>query len=378
VPRWPTLARAFDDWTRTRPLWRRGRAAGGAGWVDAFVDVCVEQRLIDADAPLERAMAAVVAVGPGGAPPAPVWEHVQEIVGKYGPGGGDGLGENPVDLVVAMGCGWGRLTERGTNGWSGRWPNAVLALSAVVRASATATNELLRNQLPQFALSSDDLDELPSYFALSLLGGCDCVHHRRGCGGTCGRECCFGDHDLATWDPATCHLRPFVDQAVRGTAAEQILGGAFADSMLYRQLEREGRILRRRAEFRRCPGCNQLYDEPTCPTPGCIPSKGAIPKRVARPNWLILPEHEGGTYREVVRWICGSTDCGNLYPIRFVRTDRIADDPCPVCGWTPGVKPPTTVTVWVRLTGRAAATRARPGAEPRDPCGLPDEEAVDD
>jgi hypothetical protein len=107
-----------------------------------------------------------------------------------------------------------------------------------------------------------------------------------------------------------------------------------------------------------------------------------VPRRIARPNWLILPEHEGGTYREVVRWVCGNTDCASLFPIRFQRTERIVDDPCPVCGWTPGPKPAPTVTVWVRLTGRAMATRTRTGgggtAEFRDPCGFPDEEAVDD
>jgi hypothetical protein len=362
-------------------LWRRGRThSSKASWVDGFVDAAIEQRLVDGADPRERAMAALVAVGPGGTPPPAVWEQLEALVEKYGPGAPDRPrgGENPVDLTIAFGCGWGRIVEPGATGWAGRFANAVLAMSAIVRASVSATNELLRNQLPQFALTSDDLDELPSYFALSLLGGCDCVHHRRGCGGACGRECCFGDHDLATWDPATCHLRPFVDQAVRGTAAEQILGGAFADSMLYRQLEREGRILRRRVEFRRCPGCGQLYDTAMCPTPGCDPPPGQVPRRVARPNWLILPEHEGGRYREVVRWVCGDRDCASLYPIRFRRTDRIVDDPCPVCGWEPGAKPAATVTVWVRLTGRATSTRGLRVAELPDPCGFPDEEAADD
>jgi hypothetical protein len=143
-------------------------------------------------------------------------------------------------------------------------------------------------------------------------------------------------------------LRPFVDQAVRGTATNQILGAAFAESLTYRELERQARILRRRVEFKDCPGCRKLFDEESCPTPGCDPPEGAAVRRVARANWLIRAEHEGGNYREVVRWVCGR--CKSLYPIRHRLTTEVLGDPCPICCWTsPEGTAPPRLTVWARV-----------------------------
>ncbi|MFN2506969.1 MAG: hypothetical protein ABR540_22615 [Acidimicrobiales bacterium] len=69
---------------------------------------------------------------------------------------------------------------------------------------------------------------------------------------------------------------------------------------------------------------------------------------MARPNWLIRPEHEGGNYREMVRWVCGR--CESIYPIRFRLREPMPGEPCPICGWTPrsGTRP-ATLTVWVRV-----------------------------
>jgi len=255
---------------------------------------------------------------------------------------------NSFDLMASFGCGWGRDVAGPVGRWPGRWETAYAVMINQLSASLAATNRLLIEQFPQFALTDDDLLELPGDFTVSLLGACDCDHHRRGCQHRCGRGCCFPPHDLGEWNPLVCHLRPFIDQAVRGTAAKQILGAAFAESLTYCALERQGRILRRRVEFRRCPGCQVLYDEAACPTPGCeLPSGPAVP-RVARANWLIRPEHEGGNYREVVRWVCGS--CGGIYPIRFKLQEVLPPGPCPVCGWSPSQPArPATVTVWARL-----------------------------
>jgi len=100
---------------------------------------------------------------------------------------------------------------------------------------------------------------------MSLLGACDCRHHRRDCRNRCGRGCCFGDHDTRTWDPDSCYLRPFIDQAVRGTAQRRILGGAFAESMLYRAIEAEGRVLCRTVEWGCCEVCGRSFQGQVCP-----------------------------------------------------------------------------------------------------------------
>lgn len=298
---------------------------------------------------LDLAGAAFIFLGPNGHPPPEVWQAFAE---RYTSLAELTRGEqrlNPFDLVLAFGSGWGRTVSRGAGGWSGRWEAAIAAMINQVRASLLVTSHLLDLHFPQFSLSQDDLLELPSYFTGALLGGCDCGHHRRGCGGTCGRGCCFPAHDLGSWDPAKCHLRPFIDQAVRGITGEQILGGAFAESLTFRALEGDGRILCRKVEFKRCPGCGMLYDEPRCPTPGCEPPGGPV-LTVARSNWLIRPEQEGGNYREVLRWVCGRRGCKNLYPIRYLRTRVALSDPCPLCGWVaPDGGRPASLTVWARL-----------------------------
>ena len=263
--------------------------------------------------------------------------------------------------------------------WWGRWEMSYATMINQVRASLIVTNRLLGEQFPQFQLSPDDILEFPGDFTVSLLGPCDCGHHSRGCRKDCGRECCFAPHDLATWDPGVCHLRPFIDQAVRGTATRQILGGAFAESLAFRTMEREGRVLRRRVEFKYCPRCDHRYEEATCPQPGCDAPEGQAVRRVARPNWLIRPEHEGGNYREMIRWVCGG--CENIYPIRFRLREPVADDPCPLCGWrpVPGARA-ATITVWVRLPLGAppGGRRARGGPAGDDPCDAQDDEGMTD
>jgi hypothetical protein len=226
------------------------------------------------------------------------------------------------------------------------------------------TSRLLEGNGPRYRLTVDERAQFPGFFTMALVRGCSCGHHRRGCGGACGRGCCFEDHDLAAWDPSACGLRPFIDQAVRGRPGRKIFGGAFAESLTYRFLEPPDRILCRPVEFKRCPECGMLYEEPVCPQMhgGTIEEQPVV--HIARSNWLIVPEHVGGNYREIIRWRCGDVRCKNLYPIRFTGLREAS--PCPVCGWSPaGETKPGKVTVWVRvpaghqdLQGRRRATAA--------------------
>jgi len=307
----------------------------------------IAEAAADAPGPPMTAVA-MTFFGPPGTPPREMWATFVTIHRELAAATPEPGTLNPFDLMLAFGCGWRRAAAANSREWEGRWEVAYLSLINQVTASLVATNRLLVEQFPQFALHKDDLLALPGDFTVSLLAACDCGHHLRGCGNTCGRKCCFPPHDLASWDPSACHLRPFLDQAVRGTATKQILGAAFAESLTYSVLEREGRILRRRVEFKRCPACRVLYEETRCPTAGCEPPEDAPVPRVARANWLIRPEHEGGNYREVLRWVCG--DCGSLSPLCFRLREALPFGACEICGWSPSPPAqPARVTVWVRL-----------------------------
>lgn len=255
---------------------------------------------------------------------------------------------NPFDLVLAWGAGWGREVTPGPD-WEGRWEGAVLALVEQARFSILASDELLRNQLGLDLLEHDELASLASSFAVSLLGRCDCDHHRRGCGGSCGRSCCFEDHDLSRWDPARVPLRAFVDQAVRGTAQRRVLGAAFAEGLLYRALEPEGRVLCRVVEVSRCASCDATFEGSRCHTPGCEAEAGAAHARVARRNRLIVPlPQPGGAYVEAQRWECRS--CKHLYGHGRPSSLRDGEARCPRCGWEPADgRRPHSVSVWQRV-----------------------------
>jgi hypothetical protein len=218
-----------------------------------------------------------------------------------------------------------------------------------VRFSVTATEDLLRGQLGLDLVEPGEHASLAAGFTVSLLGRCDCDHHRRGCGGRCERGCCFEDHDLAHWDPARVPMRAFVDQAVRGTAQRRVLGAAFAEGLLYRALEPEGRVLCRVVEVARCSGCGTTFEGPRCHAPGCEAEAGAANARVARRNRLIVPlPQPGGAYVEAQRWEC--RNCRNLYGHGRPTSLREGDARCPWCGWEPPAgRRPHSVSVWQRV-----------------------------
>lgn len=324
-------------WTRLDRAVVRHRATRR---VRAFAEHAARRGLIDTADREALAVAAAIALGPGGEPPTALIGALVEAVGRHDD-------ENPLDLAAAFGCGWRRAIVLGADAWSARWDGAIDYLVGQVRASLQATADLIANQLPQFALSAEDLEELPEYFTIALVFACDCGYHKRTCRQRCGGECCSADHALTEWDPARCHLRAFVDQAVRGTARAQLLGGAFADSLLYKSLERDGRILRRFVEAKQCTQCGVNYEGSACDDPACEAVDEQAVLHVAVSNRLILPEHEGGNYREVVRWICG--ECANLFPQRVRRHHIVLGDACPRCGWAPGERAPATKTLWVRV-----------------------------
>lgn len=360
---WSWLAGQRERWLREEfgsgTLWPARLAARAQSNLVAFTDYVARQAPQGGNP--RPAAVGIAFFGPPGIPPPEIWNTYVALHEQLAAAVSNPASLNPFDITLALGCGWGRAAIGPVGQWEGRWEVAYAAMINQLSASVLSTNRLLIDHFPQFAMTDDDMLELPGYFALSLLVSCDCGHHRRGCatvrdGHACERDCCFPPHDLRQWDPSECHLRPFIDQAVRGTAAKQILGGAFAESLTYSALEREGRVLRRRVEFKRCPGCQVLYDDAACPTPACEPAPDVPVPLVARANWLIHPEHEGGNYRELERWVCGS--CGNLYAKRFRLQAPLPAGSCPVCGWgpAPGARP-RTVTAWARIFDRGSAGR---------------------
>jgi hypothetical protein len=330
---WNALAGEHHTWVSN------GRPGGLAGFVTAAVSVGAA-----IDSPVGRAAAAMMAVRPvrmPAQPPDAVWAALRKQV--------EGAPTNPIDIVIAFGCGWRRDTSGGTNlGWFGRWSGALSEFITEVRRSIESARHLLSTVVPDLEINRDDVIELSPIMALGLLGACDCDHHLLGCKGRCGRQCCFADHDLAEWEPSpTVGLRTFIDQAVRGEAKAGLRGGAFAESMLYRSLEAEGRVLVRKVEVVRCPACRTDFEGLVCPAPECGRYADDATPRRARSNWLIIPEVTGGSYSEVKRLVCGNPTCARLYP-------RRREPECPSCGWVAesGVTP-RSISVWTRLARRS-------------------------
>ena len=237
------------------------------------------------------------------------------------------IGPNPYDLAVAWAGGWRpgpAVRERGSRPVG---ELAVLAVIEQVTASLHATIRMLELQTGLVTVERDEIGSVAAAMGMSLLGACDCDHHVRGCRGTCGRGCCYGDHDLRNWDPRHCHLRPFIDQAVRGSAQRRIIGGAFATSMLYRTLEAEGRLLCRTVEWGRCDVCGRSFEGTTCPA--AHPRTAATVLREPRKNQIIVPARSSGSgHVPIQRWWC--LNCHHLYGAAGERSAPVA--PCPRCG----------------------------------------------
>lgn len=234
---------------------------------------------------------------------------------------------HPYDLAVAWASGWrgqtgptpfvrGQVSER-----------AVLALVEQVESAVRVSVRLLSLQIGLTVVEPDEIVSMASVIAMSLLGACNCGHHLRGCGGSCGRSCCYPDHDLRTWDPGQCHLRPFIDQAVRGTAQRRILGGAFACSMMFRLLQAEGRLLCRTVEWGHCEICERLFEGSRCPAPH-RPSTSAV-RREPRKNQIIVPASSNAVgHVPMQRWWCAP--CRHLHGSASDGYRRAAS--CPRCG----------------------------------------------
>ncbi len=252
-------------------------------------------------------------------------------------------GANFYDLALAWSVGWNPI--RAPRPARAIQPSdvALFALIEQAAASTTITARMLAERAGLAVLDRDEHSSMAALFGMALSGRCDCGHHVRGCTG-CGRGCCFPDHDLRTWDPYRCHLRPFVDQAIRGTAQRRIMGGAFAASMLFRALEREGTLLCRTVEWGRCDLCGRLFEGLHCPEPH--PHQPGSIRREPRKNQLIRPAARDGGHLPIQRWWCAP--CGHLYGAAGGRSTETED--CPRCA-----QPPTRrMTVWARMNAVTA------------------------
>ncbi len=235
-------------------------------------------------------------------------------------------GPNPYDVALAWATGWrgDGVRRQFTPGYVGEL--AVLALIEQVHASLQTSIRLLGERTGLAVVAAEETASLAASMGMSLLGVCDCGHHLRGCDG-CGSSCCYPDHDLRTWDPDVCHLRPFVDQAVRGTAQRRILGGAFATGMLFRLLEREGRLLCRTVEWGCCEICGRSFEGVRCPEPHATLPRSI--RREPRKNQLILPPLGNAGHVPMQRWWCAP--CRHLFGAAGgAGRHRTAE--CPRCG----------------------------------------------
>ena len=261
-----------------------------------------------------------LAVAGGRFPDLAVWHALVTVASSR-------LHPNPFDIALAFACGWStggfrRPFVRGSVG-----DTAVLALVEQVRSSLVASVRMLAEQIGIRIVANDEIPSMAADLGMSLLGSCACGHHVRQCRG-CGASCCYSDHDLRNWNPTVCHLRPFIDQAVRGSAQRRILGGAFASGMLFRLLEREGRLMCRTVEWGCCEVCGRTFEGLRCPEPH-VSAVGSV-RREPRKNQLIVPPVGEAGHVPMQRWWCGS--CRHLYGAA-ARRQRPA--PCPRCGRAP-------------------------------------------
>lgn len=323
--------------------------------------------------------AALLAVGPrnAGAPPAELWEHVQDLIAscltQQSP-------ERWLEVLVAYGCGWGRAPAAHLSAWHARWEPAIWLLAELVeRSIRKALRDVLRVLVvvdqavaPIYRMLGSHRTELdPGDAALlaqdAMLLTLELVHSRCECSsqghsrqtrsGPAGplRAGCAAAHRLASWNPEQM-LRAFVAQAVRGDASDVLKTGAFATSMFYRLLEAEVGVRVGVAEFKLCGHCHAallvrsrpsgrppsirglrtgLYEGSRCPTCG-QPAQCHTTYTLGRKNWLLLPYGRGGRYVPTQRRRC--PNCANLYPP--LRTD------CPRCGETRLSQ--RTTEVWVQ------------------------------
>ena len=331
------IDRPLPDYDRLRSaatVWRRGGT--GIDWQHqheaylGYLAACLDDRATGLGAPAPDELLARAVVYFTDAFPSPD-EHL-EMVNIHSL-----TGANVYDLALAWAVGWNPI--RGPRPATDVRPTepALFALIEQAGASIAVTTRLLAENTGLAVVDRDDHGSLAALFGLSITGRCDCGHHVRGCTG-CGRGCCFRDHDLRTWDPYRCHLRPFVDQAVRGTAQRRIMGGAFAASMLFRALEREGSLLCRTVEWGRCDVCGRAFEGMSCPEPHPRPA-GSV-RREPRKNQLIRPAGDDRGHLPLQRWL--GTECHHLFGVASARD---AEGPhCPRCARPPRRR----MTVWSR------------------------------
>lgn len=248
-------------------------------------------------------------------------------------------GANIYDLALAWAVGWNPIRRPRPAANVQPTEPALYALIEQAGASIAVTSRMLAASTGLAVVDREDHGSLAAVFAMSITGRCDCGHHVRGCIG-CGRGCCFPDHDLRTWDPYRYHLRPFVDQAVRGTAQRRIMGGAFAASMLFRALEREGSLLCRTVEWGRCDVCGRAFEGMSCPEPH--PRQAGSVRREPRKNQLIQPASDDRGHLPRQRWLC--TECHHLFGVAGSRDTEAPH--CPLCARRPSRR----MTVWARIT----------------------------
>ncbi|GEM_PF-5512427 len=254
------------------------------------------------------------------------------------------IGTNLYDLALAWAVGWNPLRAPRPAVHVASTEPALYALIEQAASSIAVSARLLSERAGLAVVEREEHGSLAAMFGMSLTGRCDCGHHVRGCTG-CGRTCCFADHDLRTWDPYRCHFRPFVDQAVRGTAQRRIMGGAFAASMLFRALEREGKLLCRTVEWGRCDVCDRAFEGLHCPEPH--PRQTGPVRREPRKNQLIQPATADGGHLPLQRWWCA--ECHHLFGAAGARETDVAS--CPRCERRPNRR----MTVWARITPSRSA-----------------------
>ncbi len=371
---WPYLRELLAEWKTQQFTKVELRIQNLHRHFGELLDFVTDQSESELDlSPQELAISvAIVALGPGGAPPGPVWTQLGQITAATEFSKDHPTPQDYLELVIAWGCGRGRADEfSGTAGvWQGRWSGAIFALSDMVEESINKTIYLLAQRLDLAheqrqtgALSPQKIHELTNLIGLELAHNrCSCGRHRGTCRPgqagrrSCGRLCCRDEHRLSGWNPAACSLQAFAAQAVRGSATADLKTGAFVVGVLYSRLTEDIGLQVAAVEFRVCHMCHRaqldqliktaragqktgglkitklarkeqtrqpkgLYEAGNCPDCGASPNRTDA-YYLARKNWLVIPYNiSGGVYKLEKRWRCPA--CKNLYLSRLAQ--------CPLC-----------------------------------------------
>lgn len=261
------------------------------------------------------------------------------------------------DVVIAWGNGWHRANfDSQSEGPSGRWTKAVLALTYLMEGAVRSTFRLMSNCVDKiFTPGTPDPDSpgnvnmIQVYAAmLAASAAADCC--------SCGSNKCSVKHRLSNWSTQTPDgkaflLRAFATQMARGNAGPKFLNKEFHNSALYPVLRDEYGLCYDRVEFKKCRHCERQYEGDKC---SCGTAADSKTNHFIFENAFWIKHHK--LYRKRRRQKCAN--CQNLYSLKQFHV-------CPLCGspTTPQSRESQPYVLEQRLDSRAVLQPDFSGSE---------------